>query len=164
MKKLLCIIFIIIANQAAAQTYALLDRRWYKDAIFTDTITKADLTDGWFPIYTSELDSLYTLINKFKNIRSDGVNRKFYYANDFKTEFCTFQIENIKRAYGDGYEINVVSNTPIGANTLKIADPDKKLTGNQDYIRALISYLNVTRKNLSDPKKRKKNYRTPLTG
>lgn len=158
-------VFMLYGYTTTAQTYALLDRRWYKPAIFTDSITRENLSEGLYPIYISDLDSLITLVDKFKNIKQDGFDRKFYYAEDFKTEHCIFKIENIKRAYGDGYEINLISTTPFGSNSLKISDPGTKLPQNQAIIRAFLSYLKLTKKNLENPKKNKrKNSNNPLTG
>ena len=146
MKKLFWIIFVLLGHQATAQTYALLDRRWHKEAILTDTITRQNLTDGWFPVYKNDIDSLIILVNKLKYLRKDGLERKFYYAGDFKTEHNTFQIDNIKRSYGDGYEINLTCTTVIGSNTLKLADPKLTLIKNQELIRAFLDYLELTKK------------------
>src|SRR5689334_3033882 len=92
-----------------AQTFILLDRRWSKEATLTDSVTHQNLSDGWYPIYKEELDTLIVFIDRLKNLRNDGLSRKFYYSEDFKTKNLKLTIENIKRAYGDGYEINLIS-------------------------------------------------------
>ena len=150
----ICLVLTYIPSKA--QTYLLLDRRWYNPAITTDTVTRSQLSDGWFPIYKSELDSLIILVDKLKNLRDDGLNRKFYYSEDFKAGHLVFQIENIKRAYGDGYEINLISNITLGSNTLNLSDPKLLLTENQKTVRAFLSYLKRTKADLDKPLKNKK--------
>ena len=158
MKKYIVFIFIlmIIQFQADAQTFLLIDRRWYQPAIQTDTVSREQLTEGWFPIYKTDLDSLITLVFKLKNLREDGLKRKFYYSEDFKTSNLTFEIENIKRTYGDGYEINIVSIGPFGKNTLKLADPRLLLNENQKVVRSFLTYLYRIKKDLDKPVKDKK--------
>jgi len=159
MKKLIIsiFIFIVFADFAKAQTYILFDRRWYKPAVLTDSVTRMNLSDGWFPIYKNELDSLITLVDKLKDLRKDGLERKFFFSEDFKTEHLVFEIENIKRAYGDGYEINLISTGPYGSNTLKLSDPKLLLTDKQKVIRVFLSYIKRAKKDIYKPVKGKKN-------
>ena len=147
-----------------SQTFLLLDRRWYKPAIESDTVTHIHLSDGLFPIYKSDLDSLIFLTSKFKNLKDDGLARKFYYSENFKTERFEFEIENIKQTYGDGYEINLISKGPFGTPTLKLSDPRNSLPANEKVVRLFISYLNRIKKDLSKPPKdkRKNSRNNPL--
>ena len=147
---------ILSSHFCKAQTYLLLDRRWYEPAVITDSVTRGQLSEGWFPIYKTELDSLLTLVGKLKNLKDDGLNRKFFYSEDFKTEHLVFQIENIKRTYGDGYEINLVNKGTFGTITLKLSDPKLLLTENQRTVRGFLTYLNRTKADLEKPIKRKK--------
>lgn len=60
MKLKFCSLFIFITFlqilSVTGQTYALLDRRWIKPVILTDTIQKADLNQGLFPIYKNDIE------------------------------------------------------------------------------------------------------------
>ena len=168
MKIIIVIIFILVGiNQTVkSQAFLLLDRRWYNPAENTDSVTRQNLSDGLFPIYKQELDTLISLINKFKDLKDDGLNRKFFYSEDFKTNHLKFEIENIKRAYGDGYEINLISTGSFGSITLKLSDPKLLLTENQKVVRGFLKYLYRIKKDLDKPTKRKKknNDSNPLLG
>lgn len=159
MKKIIFTIFVltIFLNLAKSQTYPLLDRRWYKPAILVDSVTRTNLSDGLYPIYKTELDTLIILVDKLKDLKKDGLNRNFFYSEDFKTEHMEFKIENIKRSYGDGYEINLISTGPYGSNTLKLSDPRQLLPDNQKVIRAFLIYLQRTKKDIDKPVKNKIN-------
>ena len=132
-----------------SQTFVMLDRHWVKEALLTDSVTREDLSDGWYPVYKTELDSLIMLVEKLKNLKADGIKRKFYYSEDFKTNHLEFIIENIKRAYGDGYEINLITKGSFGQNTLKLSDPRLNLPENQSTIRFFLKYLLKTKKKLN---------------
>ncbi len=153
----LVMMFLFIYGYSSAQTFLLLDRRWYKPALETDTVTRENLSDGLFPIYRSDLDSLITLASKFKNLKNDGLTRKFYYSEDFKAQHFEFVIENIKRTYGDGYEINLISKGDFGQPILKLSDPRNNLPANEKVIRMFIHYLEKTKENLSKPNGKKRN-------
>ena len=86
MKKIILLIclFQCLDTNINAQSYLLLDRHWDKSAILTDSVTRQNLSDGWYPMYKDELDTLIILVNRLKNLRDDGLSRKFYYSEDFK--------------------------------------------------------------------------------
>jgi hypothetical protein len=150
MKKIviLAIIFQSVYFCSNAQTFLLLDRKWSKKAVLVDSVTRENLSQGWYPIYKEDLDSLILLVDKLKNLKDDGMKRKFYYSEDFKTSNIEFVIENIKRTYGDGYEINLISSGPFGKTTFKLADSRELLNVNQKTVRAFLAYLERTKKNL----------------
>jgi len=106
------------------------------------------LNAGYFPVYKSEFDSMILMIDKFRNLRDDGLNRKFYNSTDFKTSHITFQIESIRRVYGDSYDINMVSSGPFGQTILKISDQKFSLNENEHSIRGLLSYLKSRKKEI----------------
>lgn len=161
MKLKFWILFVIIiftqVISSIGQTYALLDRRWLKPVILTDTIQKADLNQGLFPIYKTDIDTLIELVSKFKNLNKSGLNREFFNADNFKTEHFEFSISNFKRAYGDSYDISFVSNTPGSKTILKLSDPTKLNDTNQITIRLFLQYLKQAKKDLNKPNKKKNN-------
>lgn len=153
---LLFLVFHIFSTSSNCQTYAMLDRRWYKPAILSDSVTRNNLSEGLFPIYKVELDSLIVLTEKLKNLKEDGLSRKFFYSDDFKTNHIEFKIENIKRTYGDGYEINLTSFGSFGNVTIKLSDPRLNLPDNQKTIRAFLQYLKRIKADINKPIKDKK--------
>jgi hypothetical protein len=155
MKKIL--LFILSAQciyiSINAQKFLLLERRWSKDGILTDSVTRQNLSDGWFPVYRADLDTLIMLADRLKNLKKDGLKRKFYYSGDFRSLHLKFDIENIKRTYGDSYEINLTSYGTFGEATVKLSDPRELLGTNQKAIRTFLFYLKRNSKNLSKLKR-----------
>jgi hypothetical protein len=117
--------------------------------MLTDSVTRQNLSDGWYPVYKKELDTLIVLADRLKNLRKDGLARKFYYSGDFKTANLKFIIENIKRAYGDSYDINLISSGPFGETTVNLSNSRELLNVNQKTIRSFLAYLKRAKKNMS---------------
>jgi len=146
MRFIFLIITLLTITPAKSQKILLLDRKLQHLAKAVDTVTRQDLSDGLFPIFLQDLDSLILLTNKFYNLKEDGLNRKFYYSEDFKCANFSFTIENIKRTYGDGYDINLISNNILGSPILKLSDSREKLPANQRNLREFLSYLKLQKK------------------
>jgi hypothetical protein len=157
-KKIIFFLFLsCISLCAISQTFALLDRRWEKPVIISDTITKEYLNQGLYPIYKEDLDTLIILVDKFKNLNKSGLNREFFNADNFKTEHFEFQVSSFKRAYGDSYDITLLSITPFSKTSLKLSDPTKLNPENQKVIRLFLQYLKQAKKDILKPAKKKKN-------
>lgn len=158
MRKIILIVITFIAtnNFCDAQTYILLDRTWQKPAILTDTITKEHLNKGLYPIYKSDIDTLIILVGEFKNLNKSGLNRQFFNAENFKTDRFEFLISNFKRAYGDSYDVTMVSYTGSSKTILKLSDPTQLNPVNQQTVRQFLSYLKETKKLINKPAKKKK--------
>jgi len=142
------------SSEPNKSTYLLLDRSWNKPVRQVDSITAQDLNDGWFPIYTTDLDSMEYLIAKFKHIRKDGENRKFYNEADFKSDKFVFNISSAKYTYADRYDITIYSMTSIGKVAFKIADMGSSVNQAQATVDAVLAYLNRTRKYINKPLKK----------
>ena len=84
------------------------------------------------------------------------MSRKFFYSEDFKTSHLLVTIENIKRTFGNGYEINLISDGPFGQNTLKLCDPRNNLPQNEKVVRLFLKYLIRTKHDLNKPVRDKK--------
>lgn len=148
MRFILFIIAYFLVTTTNGQKFLLLDRKFHQISKVVDTVIRQDFSDGLFPIYLKDLDSLILLTENFYNLKKDGLSRKFYYPDDFKCENFSFVIENIKRTYGDGYDINLISASILGNPILKLSDSREKLPANQKNIRDFLSYLKSQKKNL----------------
>jgi hypothetical protein len=138
----------VIFISLKCQPFILLDRKVHQKVTVTDTVTRQHLNAGYFPVYKSEFDSMILMIDKFRNLKDDGLERRFYNTADFKTSHITFQIESIRRVYWDSYDINMVSSGPFGQTVLKISDQKFSLNENERGIRGLLSYLKSRKKEI----------------
>lgn len=141
------------ALSGKSQNYILLDRKWKEAGTITDSVNKEDISKGKFPIFLQDLDSLIIITSKFKNLKDDGLNRTYYNSEDFKAGHFSYEIDNIRRTYGDSYEIDLITAGPFGKYKLQLSDPRLLLPQNQKLIRSFLKYLNLTKSKINSKTK-----------
>ena len=60
---------------------------------------------------------------------------------DFQTSNIQFDISNVERAYGDRYDINMISTTDISKVSLKLSNATIPNRENQQKIKLFHNYL-----------------------
>lgn len=60
---------------------------------------------------------------------------------EFQTSTITFDISNVEKAYGDRYDINMISTTDVSKVSLKLSNPAIPNRENQQKIKAFHGYL-----------------------
>lgn len=154
MKNIITLFMIISSISVFGQTkYALLDRAYHKDVIFTDSITKNHIKVGYYPVQTDQLDSLLTFVGVFRKINKIGLDRTYFNNNDYKTRNITFDITNVPHAYGDNYDIYIISNTDFGSYKLRLSDNTEQTYITQHAIKDFYSYLQKAIKQRDKAKK-----------
>lgn len=133
-----------LINTFAQKNYVLLDRAYHKQAIYTDTISKENIKIGYFPIYSNQLDSLLTIVGTFKKLGKQGLSRPYFNNDDYKTSSITLEISNSHHAYGDKYDIDVISHTEQGEYRLKLSDVSQSSYLTDIYIKSFYNYLSWT--------------------
>lgn len=121
--------------------YALLDRAYRKPVLYQDSVTKDDLRNGYFPIYADQIDSLQKFVEVFTKYNKLGLKRTYFLNEDYQTSSISFKIKNVQHAYGDLYDIDVISKTDFGETILKLGDAAETVYFNHLYIRGFNRYL-----------------------
>lgn len=152
MKKLILFVFLLSALTTNAQKkYVLLERGWQSDPLFVDTITKKHIKDGYWPVFSTDLDSLLMFVSIFRKLNKHSLNRTYFNNDNFKTSNISFDITNIRHAYGDLYNIDIISNVENGTYKLRLANEADGIYITQDFIREFYYYIKKainTRNNL----------------
>jgi len=91
MRIIITTIALFISNSILAQKFTLIDRGWERPINYSDIVTEENLKDGWYPIYTHELDSLILIVEKFKTIFQSGMKRTNFNMLDFETSHITYR-------------------------------------------------------------------------
>lgn len=140
MKILLSIIFAATILFASGQRFALLDKGMLKPIKYVDSVKKEDLKAGYFPIYKSDIDSILPSIKELTKINKAGLKRQLF-ENIYSGNSAIFEITNIPMAYGDRYDISLISITDAGKFTLNISSSSMSNPDNQIRIKNLYNYL-----------------------
>jgi len=145
MKKLITCLMLLSSMTTFAQgKYTLLERGWHRDPVFTDTITKDNIKTGYWPVYTSDLDSLLKFVGIFRKLNKHSLKRTYFNNEDFKTVNISFDITNIRHAYGDLYNIDITSNTESGNYKLRLANETDGIYTTQSFINDFYDYIKKT--------------------
>jgi hypothetical protein len=121
----------------------LATRRQFK---LVDTVTQKDFNKGWFPIYSSEMDTFISMIEKFENLFKLGLKRMTFNLKDLSTDHLEFIITNVKKAYADRYDITIISEIDAIKTSLKLCDADNPNKMNEEKIKAFIAHLKRNKK------------------
>ena len=128
MKVLLSFLLLIISSGSYSQTkYIMVDRGFERKAIRTDSLDLSVIKKGYFPINADQLDSLYSILKVFDNTATLKLN-----------------ISNVQRAYGDLYNIKLLSLVAGWEYNLMISDAANSAHTNSVYISRFIKYLKNT--------------------
>ncbi len=141
--KIVIFLFISLClhTTSKGQKYALIDRGWKRPIQYVDTVTKLELSKGWFPIYANQMDSLIEIVDRFKTIFKSGMKRQNFNMLDFETSTIQCNISNVEKAYGDRYDIDVISSTDVSKVSVKLSDATLYNRENQQKIKTFHSYL-----------------------
>ncbi len=152
-KSLLFLLLLSSLNVIGQKKYTLLERGWHREPLFTDSITKENIKTGYWPVYTSDLDSLLKYVGTFRKLNRHSLNRTYFSNDDFKTANLSFDITNIRHAYGDMYNIDITSSTENGTYKLRLANEADGIYTTQEFINDFYSYIKKAIKSRDKPKK-----------
>ena len=142
MKKIITLLLLIVSVSSFGQKkYTLLERGWHSEPLFTDTVTKENVKTGYWPVYTSDLDSLLQFVGTFRKLNKHGLKRTYFNNEDFKTANIFFDIANIRHAYGDMYNIDITSTIENGNYKLRLANEADGIYITQQFINDFYDYI-----------------------
>ncbi|MEQ1553803.1 MAG: hypothetical protein ABL929_06480 [Ferruginibacter sp.] len=145
MRIRITLLFLLITNLSIGQKkYVMLDRAYNKPALYTDSITKENIKIGYYPIFANQLDSLLEIVSTFRKLGKQGLSRTYFNNEDYKTSSINLQISNSHHAYGDVYDIDIISITQQGEYRLKLSDASQSSHFTDSYIRNFYDYIKRT--------------------
>jgi hypothetical protein len=118
-------LFIGLSTNISAQKIGLINTKFKDPILYTDSLTTNQLYGGYFPFLVSEIDSLYSALEYFKELVSKRQRIKMQYF-EFRFNGCVIKTERIPMGYGDRYKIQL-TNT-IGDNTATYELGNGKIT------------------------------------
>lgn len=141
MKKIIFLLIVCLPVVGMGQKYVLIDKGWRRPIMKTDTVTNDQLQKGWFPVYTTEFDSLKILIGDLRDLHDKGMSRTYINNKVYRTQNIQFDITNIQKAYGDRYNIIITSSIPTATVKFRLSNSDYNNRTNQQRIKLFLRYL-----------------------
>ena len=93
------------------------------------------------PLYVSEIDSLISKLEPLKELTKLGLNRTYLDENNFSTGHITFKIQNVGGAYGDKYNVLLISQIQSYQFTLRLAASNWDAITSKQQIVAFRNHL-----------------------
>lgn len=141
MKFFLLFFIVLFPSVIFAQKFALIDKGWHRPIMYVDSVTDNQLQNGWYPVYKEDMDSLITLINNFKNLLHKGMKRTYINNDVYQTKNIKFDITNVQKAYGDRYDIVMISDIKTAVVKFRLSNSDYPNKYNEQRIKNFLGYL-----------------------
>jgi len=110
MKALLTLSFLCFSFVCSAQRFALLDRNFKSPILFTDSLTINQVSNNYFPVRVTDLDSLVANLNYMKG-QLNSIQRSKLKSFNLSSGLSQVNVTTIPHAYGDAYDIKLKTNS-----------------------------------------------------
>ncbi len=113
MKTICTIVLIIISSITYGQgKFALIDTDLKKPIIYTDSVSITQISSNYFPVNVSSFDTLYAQLTYLKGLITGSVKRSKLKSFELRTGLTAIKFEAFKHAYGDAYNVNLITRLP----------------------------------------------------
>jgi hypothetical protein len=141
----------ISSKDLYSQKIALLDTKFKKPILYTDSVTANQVSAGLIPVLVKDFDTLYSnlkYLEEVLNVRQRAKMQSF----ELKTSMTLITVSRIPKAYGDRYLINMQSKSGeiISSCTLSDADETNKKTAQK--ISDFLNYIKTNNSFFGPPK------------
>ena len=152
MKKI-ALLFLLFwnTNLSFSQNIILIDREFNWTSYLSDTVNDKIALE-YFPIYKSELDSLIIKIEPLLKLTKMGLNKIYLNENDYSFGHLRFKMQNVEGAYGDRYNISLISKIGSKEYLIHLNTAESSLSVNRQKIRSFLSYMKKIQNQISKNK------------
>lgn len=124
MKAILTTLFIFISALSFSQKYALIDRDFKKPILFTDSVTINQVSNNYFPIKVTDLDSLVANLEYIQK-QLGNIQRSKFKSYRLQSGTTNTKVSTVPHAYGDAYDITLLTNANnVNAEYLLVSNVD----------------------------------------
>lgn len=138
------LVFILFASSAYSQKIALLKSDFKSPIIFTDSVTLNQISQNYIPVEANCFDSVFTILKFLKNFLEErDVARAKMQSFELKVGVTLFKVSTFKHAYGDCYDIEIVTKINDVISRYKLVDNIKLMKKNIKKVEELMKYMST---------------------
>lgn len=141
MKCFFVFLLMCLALKLSAQKLALLDTKLSKPILYTDSLTLDQISQGYFPMEATTFDTMYTNLKFIRKTLTDPIQRAKMSSYELKAGITKVKVSTVKHAYGDSYDIYLISKINEIASTFKLGKHEDLSKGNLKKIDKLMAYM-----------------------
>ena len=143
MKKLLLAITItLLYTSVFSQKIALIKTDFKSPIIYTDSVTISQISQNYIPIETNCFDSIHSILSYLRVFLEGNVTARSK-MQSFELRACStlFKITTVKHAYGDCYDIDMITKIYDITSKFRLADNVKLKKKNSLRILDLMNLM-----------------------
>lgn len=143
MKRIILLIAVVFFTDSIySQKIALLKTDFSSPIIYTDSVTISQISQNYIPIETNCFDSIHSILWYLRVfLEGNETARAKMQSFELKAGSTTFKITTIKHAYGDCYDIDMITKINDVISKYRLADNKKLKKKNSYRIEELMNYM-----------------------
>ena len=140
-KKMFSILlFSLISNFVFAQKIALIKSDFSSPIVYTDSLTVNQISQNYIPIETNCFDSINSILLYLEKMLESDKRAKMK-SFELKSGSTIFKVTTISHAYGDSYDVDIVTKINDINSNYKLVDNKKLNKKNSLKIEKFRNYL-----------------------
>lgn len=144
MKAIKILLFCIVPFSVKSQKIALFHTSFDSPIIYTDSVTLQQVSDGLFPVSTTDFDTLYAnldFINKMLQTRQRSKMKSF----ELHSGATIITINRVPFSNGDRYVIKAKTQIGEVTSSLNLTDINRTNKRNSERIEKLMAYMKTNK-------------------
>ena len=124
-----------------SQKTALLSIDLVKPILYTDSLTIDQVSQNYFPIQVNCFDTIYSHLEYLKKLLSEDIQRAKFQSFELRAGATRIKVSSIKHAYGDSYDIELITKLNELTSSYKLGDNKKLNKGVKKKVEKLMIYM-----------------------
>jgi hypothetical protein len=140
MKLIIFIITVVFTISSNAQKIALIKTDFSSPIVYTDSLTVNQLSQNYIPLETNSFDSINSILLYLKKMLESDERAKMK-SFELKSGSTIFKVNTISHAYGDSYDVDMITKINDINSNFKLVDNKKLNKKNSLKIEKFRNYL-----------------------
>lgn len=140
------LILLLIPSLTYAQKYALIDKNIKLPVIYTDSVSVHQVTQGYFPVEKSKIDTFLANLNYIADLHS-SITRSKMKSFELRSGSNIMEVSRVPMAYGDQYFVKTVTRAGNVVAEAHLSPSMKK--SNKKHRKHFLSIINYITQNQS---------------
>lgn len=142
MKRITLFFTLFITSSVFSQKVALLKTDLTSPIIFTDSVTINQISQHYIPIEKKDYDTVYSILWHLRGfLDGNDIKRAKMKSFEMRAGSTTFKITTVPHAYGDCYDIDMITKVNEITSNYRLADGKKLNKKNSLKLEQFMNYM-----------------------
>jgi hypothetical protein len=140
MKSIITFVLVFFSVTAFSQKIALIKTDFKSPIVYTDSLTINQLSQNYIPLETKCFDSINSILTYLITFLEEDKRAKMK-SFELKSGNTIFKVSTISHAYGDSYDIDILTKIDEISSKFKLADNKNLNKKNSTKLKKFRDYL-----------------------